>query len=143
METHLVVRLRHIYQNDKQTLGIMTLYDGHDFPFYEVRTLELAWKENQRRISCIPTGEYEVIKRYSKKYGDHFYILDVPNRDYILIHSANFSRQLLGCVAVGMSHTDIDGDGLRDVTSSKSTLKKLNKHLPNRFKLIITDGQMA
>ena len=137
------VRLRRIYQNEHQTLGIMTLYDEHGFPFYEVRTLELCWKENQRRISCIPCGEYKVIKRYSEKYKDHFHILDVPNRDYILIHNANFVRQLKGCVAVGMSHTDIDGDGLRDVTSSKSTLKKLNKHLPDKFNLIIEDGQMA
>ena len=48
------VRLRHIYQNEHQFLGIMTLYDEHGFPFYEVRTLELCWKDNQRRIICIP-----------------------------------------------------------------------------------------
>lgn len=137
------VKLKRIFASEFQTLGIMTLFDDHDFPFYEIRTLELPDKQNQRRISCIPCGEYVVIKRYSKKYKDHFHILDVPDRDYILIHNANFVRQLLGCIAVGMSHTDIDGDGLRDVTSSKSTLKKLNKHLPDKFNLIITDGQMA
>jgi len=98
----------------------------------------LPWKDNQRRISCIPEGEYEVVKRWSKKYGDHFHILGVDGRDYILTHAANFVRQLLGCIAVGLSHTDIDGDGLRDVTSSKKTLKQLNKILPERFNLKIT-----
>lgn len=115
----------------------MTLYDALDFPFYELRTLELPDKNNQSRISCIPCGEYEVIKRWSEKYGNHFHILDVPDRDYILIHSANYFHQLLGCVAVGFSHTDIDGDGYRDVTDSKRALRKLNKLLPQRFKLTI------
>jgi len=131
------VKLKRIYKCGKQFLGIMTLFDDLDFPFFEVRTLELPDKENKRRISCIPCGEYEVIKRWSEKYGDHFHILGVPGRDYILIHSANFYSQLLGCVAVGFSHTDIDGDGYRDVTNSKSALKKLNEHLPTRFNLNI------
>ena len=115
----------------------MTLYDALDFPFYEVRTLELPDENNQKRISCIPCGEYEVIKRWSEKFGDHFHILDVPDRDYILIHFANFFSDLLGCIAAGFSHTDINGDGYRDVTDSKKTLKKLNKLLPQRFKLTI------
>lgn len=120
-----------------QTLGILTIYDDHGFPFWECRTLELPDLNNQSRISCIPKGEYEVIKRNSAKYGDHFHILNVPNRSYILIHNANYVRQLLGCIAVGLSHTDIDGDGLRDVTRSKSTMKDLNRILPDSFKLEI------
>ena len=135
-------KIQHIFSSEFQTLGIFTLYDDHGFPFYEVRTLELPWKDNQRRISCIPEGEYEVIKRFSDKYGDHFHILNVPDRDYILIHNANFVRQLKGCVAVGFSHSDIDGDGLRDVTSSKKTIRALNKMLPERFNLTIY-GRMA
>ena len=133
-------KIKRIQQDDYQTLGILTLYDDLNFPFYEVRTLELPWRQNQRRISCIPEGEYEVVKRFSEKYGDHFHILNVPKRDYILIHNANFVRQLKGCVAVGFSHSDIDGDGLRDVTESRKTLRALNKLLPNRFNLIIEDG---
>lgn len=128
-------RIERIFKSEHQTLGILTIFDDNGFPFWECRTLELPNKDNQRRISCIPEGKYEVIKRYSAKYGDHFHILDVPDRDYILIHNANYVRQLKGCVAVGLTHTDIDGDGLRDVTSSKITLKDLNKKLPSKFKL--------
>ena len=129
------VKINRIFSSEFQTLGILTIYDKHDFPFWECRTLELPDLGNKSRISCIPEGEYEVVKRNSAKYGDHFHILDVPNRSYILIHNANYVRQLLGCIAVGLSH--IDGDGLRDVTRSKSTMKDLNRILPDSFKLDI------
>ena len=132
-------RIERIDRGDEQTLGIMTIYDKHNFPFYMVHTLELPWKNNANRVSCIPVGVYTVIKRWSKKYGNHFHIQDVEGRSYILIHNANYVRQLLGCIAVGNSHTDIDGDGLRDVTASKSTLKKMNKVLPDEFELTIYD----
>ena len=131
------VEIQRISKSEFQTLGILTIFDKHNFPFWECRTLELPWLENKNRISCIPNGEYEVVKRNSAKYGDHFHILNVPNRSYILIHNANYVRQLQGCIAVGLSHTDIDGDGLRDVTRSKSTMKDLNRELPDRFKLKI------
>ena len=131
------VKIQRIQKDSFQSLGILTIYDDNDFPYWECRTLELPDLDNKNRISCIPEGEYEVVKRNSAKYGDHFHILDVPNRSYILIHSANYKRQLLGCLAVGLSHTDIDGDGHRDVTRSKSTLKDLNRELPAKFKLEI------
>ncbi len=131
------VKIQRISKNDHQCLGIWTIYDDNDFPKWECRTLELPDRDNQNRISCIPEGKYTVVKRYSKKYGDHFHILNVPNRDYILAHNANYVRQLLGCIAVGLAHTDIDGDGWRDVTRSKKTLKDLNKELPDKFELEI------
>ncbi len=134
------VKINRIFGSDKQTLGILTVYDDLNFTFYELRTLELPDKDNQNRISCILAGEYWVEKRWSKKYGSHFILINVFNRTYILIHAANYFRQLLGCIAVGYSHTDIDGDGHRDVTDSVNALKKLNKLLPKRFKLTITDG---
>lgn len=130
-------KLERIDRGPKQTLGIMTLYDQHDFPFFMVHTLELPWLDNARRISCVPVGKYIVNKRKSPKYGWHFHLQDVEGRTLILIHNANYVRQLAGCIAVGNSHTDIDGDGLRDVTSSKSTMKQLNRLLPDEFELEI------
>lgn len=132
--------LRRIFQDASETLGIFTIYDIRNFPFYEVRTLELPWHNNENKISCIPTGNYDVLKRTSAKYGNHFHIVNVPGRDYILIHSANYVRQLLGCIAVGYSHTDIDGDGLRDVTDSRTALSELNDILPKTFKLEIINN---
>ncbi len=131
------VKIQRIQKDGFQSLGILTIYDDNGFPYWECRTLELPDKDNQLRKSCIPEGEYWVEKRNSPKYGDHFHILDVPGRTLILIHNANFVRQLLGCIAVGLAHTDIDGDGHRDVTRSRSTLKDLNRELPAKFKLEI------
>lgn len=88
-------------------------------------TLELPWNKNQQRVSAIPEGRYDVVKRHSPKYKDHLHILNVPGRDMILIHEANYVRELLGCIAVGEKRMDIDKDGLLDVTSSVATKKKL------------------
>ena len=120
----------------KQTLG-MLLYDGKEV----AKTIELAWRYNQARVSCIPTGEYDVVRRSSPKYGDHFHITEVPNRSLILIHVANYFDDLLGCIGVGKDHIDINGDGLRDVTSSGPTMRHLLAILPQKFKLTIINAE--
>ena len=63
-------------------------------------TIELPWMENQRRISCIPEGEYFLQKRFSPKFKWHFLLMNVTGRDLILIHPANDAKlELLGCIA--------------------------------------------
>ena len=120
-----------------QTLGELAVNDMNGVTLFSCKTLELPWKDNAKRKSCIPTGAYKVKKRNSLKYGNHFHIQNVPNRDFILIHNANYWFQLLGCIAVGENHIDINKDGKKDVTNSKVTMEKLNKWLPNEFILTI------
>jgi len=117
---------------DKQTLGVIH-YKGEELCV----TLELAWNNNNPRVSCIPNAKYKVIRRQSPKYGQHFHITDVPGRSLILIHQANYHYQLLGCVAVGQKHIDLNKDGYLDVTNSKRTMTKLLKVLPKTFELVI------
>lgn len=63
-------------------------------------TLELPWVSNQRSISCIPEGRYELRRRYSPRFKEHFEVVDVPDRTAILIHPANNAqRELRGCIA--------------------------------------------
>ena len=63
-------------------------------------TIELPWKQNERRISCIPEGEYFLRKRYSGKFNWHLELVAVKNRSLILIHPANNALQELnGCIA--------------------------------------------
>jgi hypothetical protein len=63
-------------------------------------TIELPWKENHRRESCIPEGRYELKKRYSPKFKWHLLVKDVPGRSVILIHPANDAlKELKGCIA--------------------------------------------
>ena len=113
--------------NDRVTLGD-AVYDD-----YHLKTLELPWLQNQQDISCIPTGIYKCRKIVSPSLGECFEIMDVPNRTYVRGHKANFTRQLKGCQAYGLTHADIDGDGIMDVTSSKVAFDKLMAMLPDEF----------
>jgi hypothetical protein len=64
------------------------------------QTIELPWKENQRRISCIPEGRYELKKRYTPRFGDHLLVKDVPGRTNILLHAFNDAlAESKGCIA--------------------------------------------
>lgn len=127
---------RKVYE-DKQTLGELTVYKDRVKPIYDCRTLELEEDKNAKRDDCIPKGTYKVVKRKSAKYGNHFHVLDVPNRSFILIHHGNYNKDILGCILVGKSHADINKDGYKDVTSSKATMKELNNLLPDEFILKI------
>ncbi len=119
----------HRFMSDpKQTLGSLTFFNG-DEPVVLVATLELPWRDNERKVSCIPEGEYKVVRRHSQKYGDHWHILDVPGRSHILIHHGNFHYQIQGCVLVGAEHKDIDGDGIPDVVASKRTMDEIDRLL--------------
>jgi hypothetical protein len=63
-------------------------------------SIELPWKDNHTRVSCIPEGKYELVKRWSPKFNRHLQILNVPGREYILIHPANEAlRELKDCIA--------------------------------------------
>ena len=84
-------------------------------------TIELPWLENQKRISCIPEGEYILHKRFSPKFKWHLHLMNVPGRDLILIHPANDAKkELLGCIAPVSKHTGI-GKG----SNSRKALEKL------------------
>ena len=73
-------------------------------------TIELPWKNNEKRVSCIPEGRYFIRKRYSQKFKWHLEVVDVKNRSYILFHPANNALQELnGCIA---PVTKLSGPGL-------------------------------
>lgn len=120
--------------NKKETLGEM---------FFEDKkiavTLEPPRKDNKPRMSCIPTGNYRVVRRYSNKYGNHFHITGVKGRSYVLIHKLNYYYNTLGCVGVGKTFSDLNKDGLKDITESDKTMKTLLAILPSEFYLQISE----
>jgi hypothetical protein len=65
-------------------------------------TLELPWRNNERSVSCIPKGKYQVVHRQSAKYKNHLHIIDVPGRSLILIHPGNSAKDTNGCILPGM-----------------------------------------
>lgn|SRR3990167_7451294 len=128
-------KLTRIEGSIKQTPGRFVYND------FSCDTLELPWKNNEKQVSCIPQGFYHVEKRKSAKFGEHFLIKDVPNRDFILIHSGNFAAgdkvDIKGCIMVGSDYQDINTDGNLDIINSKITLRAMLKALPNKFLLEI------
>ena len=84
--------------------------------------IELPWLNNQNRISCIPEGTYEMMKRYSPKHGWHLILMNVPKRQLILIHAANDAvKELKGCIAP-VSLLTAEGKGI----NSRAALAKFN-----------------
>jgi hypothetical protein len=133
METVKLIRNEKQTHPDVQTLG--SLWHNNEMLCV---TLELPWKDNKRKVSCIPTGTYKVVRRISKKYGQHFHITNVPGRTLILIHAANYVTDLLGCIGVGSKYAFINKDAILDIANSKKTMALLLKELPIEFDLIIT-----
>jgi len=131
MVTERKAHLSRFFGNDKQTLGTLTTMNGSEL--WVCKTLELAWNKNISNESCIPTGiflcKWTRSNRLSKAAGHDVYtyeVLNVPNRSGIRIHSANFFYQLLGCIALGDAHKDINADGNLDVIHSGATVGKFN-----------------
>ncbi|WP_252737022.1 DUF5675 family protein [Reichenbachiella agariperforans] len=84
-------------------------------------TIELPWFQNQRNISCIPEGRYELIKRHTAERGKHLRIVYVKGREWILFHAANDAiKELKGCIA---PVTMLTGPGTG--TSSRLAVNKM------------------
>lgn len=110
--------------------------------------IELPWRNNEQKISCIPEGVYNVEKRWSQKYKDHYHIKDVEGRSWVLFHSLNIvfddnpgdgkdEVQSEGCIGPALKFGDINNDGHTDGTSSRDALNEMFKHFPYKFTLII------
>jgi hypothetical protein len=125
-----------LHGDDVQTIGKLYLFDGMG-KVLELWTLEPPWKGNARNISCIPEGKYDVRPRRSERFGDHFELMDVENRSYILVHAGNFFTDTEGCICVGLALADINNDQHPDVTRSKAALERLRKYAPNGFSLAV------
>ena len=103
-------------------------------------TIELPWKKNETRVSCIPEGNYFIKKRFSTKFQWHLEVENVPNRSLILFHPANNAMQELnGCIG---PVTQLSGPGLGLMSRKAFTRLKalIYKALENNesVELIIT-----
>lgn len=101
-------------------------------------TLELSYRDNEKFISCIPTGEYRCKKITIEKDGKPFttfIILGVPNRDSVLFHAGNWVKDTNGCVIVAQYWGKLCGD--RAVLNSGKTFDAFMQrmHLIDEFPL--------
>ena len=85
---------------DESTIGELFV-NGERF----CDTLELPYIDNQRSVSCIPIGEYNVRLRYPRESATrnylHLLVQNVKDRSYILFHRGNTAKDTRGCILVG------------------------------------------
>ena len=89
--------LKRLGEFDQATLGVMLLNGQPRFV-----TLEEPWRENQRHISCIPAGEYDIERHHSPRFGELFTIKNVPGRSHVHIHWGNDTDDTTGCPLLGL-----------------------------------------
>lgn len=122
---HHVILERFSYAPDG-TFGRLFLPNGQKF-----YTVELPWKGNKQRESCIPDGIYTLEKRVSPVVqrtsgGDYergWEVTHVPGRTYIMIHPGNWPENFAGCIGVGLDYRILDGRN--GVTQSRAAFSQV------------------
>ena len=137
-----------IYENDKKTLSLCQIWDGHKV-LYSYVAIELPWRDNKQNISRIPANEYDCTATRkatpNPRTGEREYALFfpyVPGRSQIMLHIANYVTELEGCIGPGLTFSDIDNDGVIDVADSRKALIQFEKYfaIGTRFKYLIRDS---
>ncbi|MEW7289043.1 DUF5675 family protein [Aquimarina sp. 2304DJ70-9] len=123
---------------ENEVLGKLYIFDESGIPVFECFSLELAWRDNQKNISCVPAGTYQIVKEFSPRFEkDLWELKGVPNRNETKIHVANFHTQLNGCIAIGSNLSDINNDNELDVTNSRNTLNIFHQTMGNDTKAVL------
>lgn len=110
------------------TFGVFTLPSGR-----ELYTVERPWLQNKPFESCIPEGVYRLKKRRSNvvkttsggEYLDGWEVTGVPGRSLIMLHVANWPRNVEGCIGVGLAYGILSGS-LAVLSGSLAVLNSLN-----------------
>ena len=136
-----VVNIYRLKRSSQGTLGMLVA------PGFTCYTLELPWHNNQRNISCIPAGTYDVEIRKSPRYGNVYHVKEVPDRSYILIHSGNWAgdkskgyrTNVAGCILLGQKRGILAGQ--LAVLNSRITINRFMREMENEpFKLNIIEN---
>lgn len=97
-------RIKRIRSTEEGVFGVLFI-DG--WPICV--TLELAWKNNEPQVSCIPAGQYVARRVDSSHFGDTFEVCNVPGRSHILFHGANLIKDLKGCIGLAEFYHRFEG----------------------------------
>lgn len=126
------LRLRRDLFTPVATFGVLTREDTGD---WIAETVERDRDHNRastptRGGACVPEGKYLCRRVKSPKHGNVFELTGVPGRLYCQIHAANWSAQLRGCIAPGLTRAVVDDSDAttiddRAVTQSKKALKAI------------------
>lgn len=133
------------YRGADCSMGVLKVGD------HEFQTIERPWLPQKnapcgtKGVSCIPPGVYQLFRHDTEAHPHTFALVnpslwvyhfdeDVPisqtglARTCVLIHAANYSSELRGCIAPGMARST---DGARRmVTSSRMAMNEIQSLLP-------------
>ncbi len=102
---------------DAPTRGVLTvLRFATPEVLFRCHTLEPPWKNNERRVSCIPAGTYTArflptskfpdLARRAPWYKNHLWeLIDVAGRSEVKFHHGTEPRNTEGCPLLGFSVT--------------------------------------
>lgn len=93
----MILKLSRVSEYNGATFGVL-LFDG----LPQLVTLEDAWRDNERNISCIPEGKYKIKRINSPKFGMTFTVENVEGRSYIRFHWGVTHLDTEGCILVGL-----------------------------------------
>lgn len=92
---------------------------------FQCYTIELPWRNNAKRYSCIPEGKYVLLKRWTAGKGYHLLVKEVPQRSLVLIHPANdAAKELQGCIAPVTTLVG-PGRGLQSKAAARQLMDKV------------------
>lgn len=126
------VKLIRMESTEHGTIGALTI-DGECICW----TLERPWKDNQRKVSCIPPGHYIAERHHSPSKGMTFRIKDVPGRSEILFHSGNTITDTEGCILLGSQVGFLTPDS-RAVLNSQLTMSLFMSRLKGEAEVNLT-----
>lgn len=107
---------------------------------FEAYSVERPWLENQPFLSCILAGLYPLQRFHSSRFGQVWQVCQVPGRDHILIHPANWPSDVEGCIGLGREIGALNGK--KAVLHSTATLQAFHLLLTNetQAQLMILDA---
>jgi len=85
-------------------------------------TLEPPDLLNKKNVSSIPAQQYKCLRVDTKKWGETFQVVDVPDRTWVWFHPGNTVKNTSGCILLAEHFGKIRGD--RAVLNSGKTFKK-------------------
>lgn len=84
---------------EDRTKGIIFDLKGKSY-----NTIELPWRDNKPRVSCIPDGIYDFVREYSpNKDRIVIEIKGIEGRSEIQIHAGTKTDHVKGCIGIGTS----------------------------------------
>lgn len=125
---NLKVELQRIVGDTKQTTGTLSVLNDQNIPIFISVCIERGYRNNQRNISNVPSGIYDLVFEYSPKFKTNLWELKgVPGRSECKIHSSNYWYQLNGCISVGSYLTNLNKDSYLDLAASKRALNDFHR----------------